>query len=188
MITEIGRARVSFGGGAAPGAGLSRSAEATEENVKQIALKRPTAESNAHPVSSSRVAGSAQPGLGRGRATAPPISAATGTIASVATPLSSLTSALATKESSDRSQPRCGYATLPIRPTRVARTIASVWRGIGGRPAGSATPRSERSPVRGDCTDTGAVTAWSSASWVELSGRGREIAGARWRRRGWICV
>jgi hypothetical protein len=50
MITEIGRARVSFGGGAAPGSGLSRSAEATEQNVKQIAVKRPTAESNAHPV------------------------------------------------------------------------------------------------------------------------------------------
>jgi hypothetical protein len=44
MITEIGRANVSFGGGAPPGAGLRRSAEVTEENVKQIAVKRPTAE------------------------------------------------------------------------------------------------------------------------------------------------
>jgi hypothetical protein len=38
MITEIGRANVSFGGGAPRGAGLSRSAEVTEENLKHIAV------------------------------------------------------------------------------------------------------------------------------------------------------
>ena len=95
MITEIGRANVSFGRGArAQRPRLrSRSAEAAEENLKQIAVKRPTAESNAHPVSSSRAAGSARALPGRSRATALPISAATRTIASVVTPLSSLTSA-----------------------------------------------------------------------------------------------
>ena len=51
MIAEIGRANVSFGRGArAQRPRLrSRSAEAAEENLKHIAVKRPTAESNAHP-------------------------------------------------------------------------------------------------------------------------------------------
>jgi hypothetical protein len=94
---------------------LSRSAEATEENVKQIAVKRPTAECNAHPVSSPRAAGSAQAVPGRSRATAPPISAATATSASVATPLSSLTSALASRLPS----PLGRTSGLPHEPGRI---------------------------------------------------------------------
>jgi hypothetical protein len=133
--------------GAEPqGSGLSRPAEAPEEKLNQIAVKRPTAESTAHPVSSSRAAGTAQPVPGRSRATAPPPSPATGTIASVATPLSSLTSALAT----DRASPGSGDGDRIARNALVrARPVETIAMHRKGRPI-PCTPNQPRSRWRGD--------------------------------------